>query len=123
MKENSTKTKSEKMESKKETEEFEPKSLQDFQDWLEKNHDKKKGVWLVLAKKGSGLPSITVDEAIDASLCYGWVDSLPNKIDALRYKLYISPRNPKSNWSRVNKEKIKRLEKEGRVHPSGKKDG
>lgn len=58
-------------------------------------------------------------KAEEESLCFGWVDSLPNKIDALRYKLYISPRNPKSNWSRVNKEKISRLETEGRIHPSG----
>jgi uncharacterized protein YdeI (YjbR/CyaY-like superfamily) len=100
---------------------FEPKSLVEYRKWLKKNHHQAKGVWLILAKKKSGLPTISVDEAIDESLCFGWVDSLPNKIDEKRFKLYISPRNPKSNWSRVNKEKIKRLEKEGRIQPSGQK--
>ena len=58
-------------------------------------------------------------EAVDEALCFGWVDSVPNKRDADSYFQYFSKRNPKSNWSRVNKEKIARLTKAGKLAPAG----
>lgn len=100
--------------------EIAPSSLADLHEWLKKNHKQKEGLWVILPKKGSGIPGITVDQLIDEALCWGWIDSLPRKIDDTRYKLYISPRNPKSNWSKVNKDKVARLEKEERIQPSGK---
>ncbi|GBF50294.1 hypothetical protein LPTSP4_18190 [Leptospira ryugenii] len=99
---------------------FQPHSIQELRRWFEKNLDREEGIWIILAKKNSGIETIRVDDLIDECLCFGWIDSLPNKIDEKTYKLYISPRSPKSNWSLVNKEKVKRLEKEGRIHAKGK---
>ncbi|MEM7550990.1 MAG: YdeI/OmpD-associated family protein [Bacteroidota bacterium] len=64
---------------------------------------------------------MTYDEAVDEALCFGWVDSKPNKRDYESYYQFFSPRNPKSNWSRVNKEKVERLLSENRMAPSGLK--
>ena len=96
-----------------------PKSLKAWRKWLEENHQQTESIWVVFAKKNTGIPSISISEAIDEALCFGWVDSVINSIDDKYYKNRFSPRNPKSNWSRVNKEKIARLETEGRLAPAG----
>ena len=96
-----------------------PPTLPDWRAWLEANHQIAKGLWVVFAKKDTGISSISVNEAIDEALCFGWVDSVSNGIDEEPYKVYFAPRNPKSNWSRVNKEKIARLEAEGRLAEAG----
>ena len=87
--------------------------------WLEQNHDTTGSVWLIIYKKDSGIPSARYDEAVDEALCFGWVDSKPNKRDDKSYYQFFSRRNSKSNWSRVNKEKIQRLIKENRMALSG----
>lgn len=87
--------------------------------WLVKNHASDSSVWLVKWKKSSGKPYISYDDIVDLLLCYGWVDSLPNKLDSERTMLRISPRNPKSNWSKVNKQRVKRLTAERRMHKAG----
>jgi uncharacterized protein YdeI (YjbR/CyaY-like superfamily) len=94
-------------------------TLQDLEAWLEANHRQKESLWLVTFKKGSGRGYVPYDEVVDLCLCYGWVDSQIRKVDELRSKLRISPRNPKSNWSRVNKEKVARLQTQGRMQPAG----
>ena len=94
-------------------EEVEPDSVNAWRTWLEHNHGQSESIWLILAKKDSGLPSLKVDEAIDQAMCFGWVDSHIRGIDEQRYRLLFSPRNPKSNWSRVNKEKVARLMEQG----------
>lgn len=99
---------------------FFPKSKKELESWFEQNFEDNSGIWIVLPKKGSGIPGLTVDELIDEALCWGWIDSLPRKIDETKFKLYVSPRSPKSNWSKVNKEKVVRLEKDNRIRPSGK---
>lgn len=76
-------------------------------------------IWLVLAKKSAGHIPLRINDAIDTALCFGWIDSLPNKVDEYHYKVRFSPRNPKSNWSKVNKDKITRLIAENRMHASG----
>lgn len=98
---------------------FHASSQEAWRNWLESNHRKEKGVWLIIYKKSSDTPSVYYDEAVDEALCFGWVDSKPNKRDAESYFQYFSQRNPKSNWSRVNKEKIARLEAAGKIHASG----
>jgi uncharacterized protein YdeI (YjbR/CyaY-like superfamily) len=90
-----------------------------WRDWLEENHQKEKGLWLIIYKKKSQVPSVFYDEAVDEALCFGWIDSKPNKRDAESYFQYFSQRSPKSNWSKVNKDKIARLETEGKIHTSG----
>lgn len=98
---------------------FYAKSKAEWRSWLSKNHDKEKAVWLIIYKKESKVPSIYYSEAVDEALCFGWVDSKPNKKDENSYYQYFAPRNPKSNWSKVNKEKVARLVREGRMHKSG----
>ena len=87
--------------------------------WLEENHVSRNSVWLIIYKKKSGIQSIDYNEAVDEALCYGWIDSLPNKRDAKSYYQYFSKRNPKSNWSKVNKEKVAYLIKEKRMAKAG----
>jgi uncharacterized protein YdeI (YjbR/CyaY-like superfamily) len=72
-----------------------------------------------MPKKGAGLEGVTLSDAVDEALCFGWVDSLPRKLDERRSMLLISPRKAGSNWSAVNKAKIARMIAEGRMHAAG----
>lgn len=77
--------------------------------WLKDNHDSSNGVWLVLYKKATGKQTFTFAEAGEEGLCFGWIDSLPRAVDDERSMLYFAPRKKGSGWSRVNKERIKRM--------------
>ncbi len=96
-------------------------SVAELIDWLHINHDNEESVWLIKWKKETGEPFISYNEIVDQLLCYGWVDSLPRKLDDQKTMLLISPRNPKSNWSGVNKKRVARLIKKGMMKPSGMK--
>jgi uncharacterized protein YdeI (YjbR/CyaY-like superfamily) len=102
-----------------ELERFQPASLPEWRDWLHANHARRDGVWLVLPKKGSGIDGVALSDAVDEALCFGWVDSLPRKLDERRSMLLVSPRKAGSNWSAVNKGKVERLVLEGRMAPAG----
>ena len=90
-----------------------------WREWLSEHYAREKSVWLIIYHKKSDIPSVYYDEAVDEALCFGWIDSTPNKRDEESYFQFFSQRNPKSNWSRVNKEKVDRLIKEERMAPSG----
>lgn len=90
-----------------------------WRNWLAANHLIENSVWLIIYKKASGTPSLTYSEAVDEGLCYGWIDSKPNKRDDESFYQYFSKRNPKSNWSRVNKQKIERLLNAKKMAPAG----
>jgi len=77
--------------------------------WLERNHDKKKEFWLAYYKKNSGKTSITYEEALEEALCFGWIDSTVNRLDAESYMQKWTPRNEKSIWSASNKARVKKL--------------
>ena len=94
-------------------------SAQSWRYWLERNHASQSSVWLVIFKKNSQIPSLSVNEAIDEALCFGWVDSKPNKRDENSFYLYFSQRNPKSNWSKVNKDKVEYLVEQGKMTSFG----
>lgn len=98
---------------------FQASSSSEWREYLRNNHSTLKNTWLILHKKDSGIPSITYEEARDEALCFGWIDSKPNKRDKDSYFLFFARRNPKSNWSRVNKQRIIALEKVGRLAPAG----
>lgn len=89
--------------------------------WLSTHHLEAKGCWLVLFRKSSGLASLDYDQAVEEALCFGWVDSKPNKRDAQSSYLYFAPRKAGSNWSKLNRDRIMRLEAEGLVAPAGAK--
>ena len=94
-------------------------SAEMLRDWLEENHNKSDSIWLVKWKKDSGKPYISYEEIVDVLLCFGWIDSLPRKLNEEKSMLRISPRNPKSNWSATNKAKVEALMNEGKMAPSG----
>lgn len=87
--------------------------------WIEVHHTASKGEWIALYKKPSGIPSIDYRQALEEALCFGWVDSSIRKHDDWSYFQYFSTRKPKSNWSAVNKEKVKKLTEEERLLPAG----
>jgi len=89
--------------------------------WLEANHDRPVGVWLVRWKKNSGHPVLGYDDAVEEALCFGWVDSLPRKLDDDRTMLWFAPRKRGSAWSRPNKERVARLDAEGLLTPAGRR--
>ena len=87
--------------------------------WLEDHHATSRGVWLKIAKKGSGVESVTFSEALDVALCYGWIDSQRDRFDERFYLQRFTPRKPKGKWSQVNREKVARLMERGRMKPAG----
>ena len=90
-------------------------------DWLAKQHDKSAGVWLKLAKKDSGIPSVTYAEALDIALCYGWIDGQKKSFDEKYFLQKFTPRGPKSIWSKINTEKVERLIASRQMKPAGLK--
>ncbi len=87
--------------------------------WLKENHAKSAGVWLRLAKKGSGLKSVTYDEAIESALCFGWIDGQKKGYDEASWLQRMTPRGPRSIWSKINRDKAEVLIANGRMKPAG----
>lgn len=92
---------------------------QEWRNWLSKNHAKADGVWLIMFKKDTGIPSIDWSRAVDEALCFGWIDSVANTRDAESFYQYFSPRKPKSKWSAINKAKVAELIKLNKMTPAG----
>lgn len=103
----------------KNAEEYCPDDQQDWRKWLELNHDKKESVWLIFYKKKSPNHNLTWSESVDQALCFGWIDSTKKTIDSDKYKQYFSKRKAKSNWSKVNKDKVKVLMDQGLMTEAG----
>jgi len=89
--------------------------------WLKENHVSEKNIWLKIYKKQSQTPSVYYDEAVDEALCFGWIDSSIKKGNEEFYYQFFAKRNPKSNWSRVNKAKIEKLMSDGLIAEAGLK--
>lgn len=94
-------------------------SAKKFESWLEKHYTKEEGIWLKFFKKNSGIKSVNYKEALDAALCYGWIDGQAKSLDEKSYLQKFTPRRAKSIWSKRNTEHIQRLIKEKRMKPSG----
>ena len=91
----------------------------DWAEWLRKNHAKSSGVWLRLAKKMSGFPSVSYGEALEIALCYGWIDGQKKSYDQSWWLQKFTPRGAKSIWSKINKAKAEELIKNERMKPGG----
>ena len=91
----------------------------EWRSWLRKHHHSSPGVWLARWKKNSGHPHLPYDDLVEEALCFGWVDSLPRKLDAQRSELRVSPRKPGSNWSGPNKARVERMLSAGLMQPAG----
>ncbi|OQX77595.1 MAG: hypothetical protein B6D64_08075 [Bacteroidetes bacterium 4484_276] len=94
---------------------------EDFRHWLDDNHQSSQGVWVVYFKKHTKTQSISYNEAVEEALCFGWIDSKVRTIDELRYKQVFTPRNPKSMWSELNKQRIAKMMGAGKMKPAGLK--
>ena len=92
---------------------------QDWGVWLSEHHATTKGIWLKLAKKDTGIPSLSYAEALDVALCYGWIDGQKASFDDQYWLQKFTPRSPKSIWSKVNCNKVAALLAEGRMQPAG----
>ncbi len=103
----------------KEIETFYPKNRQEWREWLQNNHDKKQSVWLIYYKKKSNIPTLIYSEAVDEALCFGWIDSKSKPLDNEKFVQFFSRRKVNSVWSKVNKEKIERLIKDGLMTKAG----
>jgi uncharacterized protein YdeI (YjbR/CyaY-like superfamily) len=94
----------------------------EFEEWVAARPAGSTGLWLKLAKKGVGVPSITYAEALDVALCYGWIDGVKGSIDESYWKQRFTPRRPRSKWSKVNTEKVAALTAAGRMRPGGQRE-
>lgn len=90
-----------------------------FRKWLEKNHLIKTEVIVGFYKLGSGKKSMTWSEAVDQAICFGWIDSVRNKIDQISYSNRFTPRQASSNWSTINITKVENLKKLNLMKPAG----
>jgi uncharacterized protein YdeI (YjbR/CyaY-like superfamily) len=87
--------------------------------WLEQHHATSAEIWLILGKKNSGVQTVTLDEATEEALCFGWVDSIQKRIDDRTHALRFTPRKPKSVWSQSNVDRVRRLTAQGKMTPAG----
>lgn len=94
-------------------------SRADLRRWLSENNQRPKGIWAIFHKQSTGLSDLSWDALVEECLCFGWIDSLPGKVDDLRTKTYISPRKPGSGWSARNKAKIIELQALGLIEEPG----
>ncbi len=95
-------------------------SASSWERWLFEHHDQIDGIWIRMAKKASGIASVTHDEALDVALCYGWIDGQRKSDDDRQHFLQkFTPRRKKSLWSKRNIEKVALLTATGKMLPSG----
>ena len=91
----------------------------DWRDWLRKNHDSRKEVWLIFYKKHTGKKRIPYDDAVEEALCFGWIDSIVKRIDQEKYAQKFTPRRSKSQWSEVNKKRAMKMIKGKKLTKAG----
>ncbi|SET88114.1 YdeI/OmpD-associated family protein [Geodermatophilus poikilotrophus] len=90
-----------------------------LEEWLEAEHATAPGLYVRLAKKGSGVPSVTYAELVESALCFGWIDGRSQRLDETSYLQRITPRRPRSIWSQKNVAAVEALTAAGRMRPAG----
>ena len=100
---------------------FCPTNKKDWRNWLKDNHVVEDSIWLIYYRKNSPNHNLSWSEAVDAALCFGWIDSTRKTIDSEQFMQYFCKRKPKSNWSKINKDKIKVLIEQGLMEEAGYK--
>ena len=94
-------------------------SRREWEEWLAEHHRTSKDLWLKIAKKDSGIASVNYAEALDAALCYGWIDGQKGALDETFWLQRFTPRGPRSQWSKVNRDKVLALIEQERMQPAG----
>ena len=100
---------------------FYAKDRKAWRKWLEKNHAKQPGVWLIYYKKNSGKTRVAYDEAVEEALCFGWIDSIMKPIDDEKFMQKFTPRKLKTVWSGLNKKRVEKLLARNLMTPAGLK--
>ena len=100
---------------------FQAETRAEWRAWLVENHATSPGVWLVTWKKDAGRPVLSYDDKVEEALAWGWIDSKGMSVDHERARIVMSPRRPRSGWSRPNKVRIARLEEQGLMQPAGRR--
>ena len=94
-------------------------SAEEWEAWLEANHDRPDGIWIKMAKKGSGIDSVRYPEVLEIALSFGWIDARREALDEHWFLQRFTPRRARSRWSRINRDTAERLIAEGRMRPAG----
>ena len=98
---------------------FHPPTLADWRAWLEANHTRPDGIWLITYRRATGQATFTYEQAVEEALCYGWIDGHAKTLDEERGMQWYAPRRAGSVWARSNKERVARLIADGRMTPAG----
>ena len=93
-----------------------------WESWLDEHHGRSAGLWLKIAKKGSGTDSVSYAEALEVAICFGWIDGQKGSLDGSFWLQRFTPRRPGSKWSRINTEKAAELTAAGRMRPAGQRE-
>lgn len=96
-----------------------PLTRSEWREWLRTHHTSTTGVWLISYKKATCKPRFDYNDAVEEALCFGWIDSKPNKLDAERTLLWFAPRKPGTGWSRPNKQRVERMLQAGLLAEAG----
>ncbi|MCA9577396.1 MAG: YdeI/OmpD-associated family protein [Sandaracinaceae bacterium] len=94
-------------------------TVRDWRAWLSRHHEAGETLWVKFAKKGSGLPSITYEEARDHAIAFGWIDGLKHGLDEQYYTIRFTPRRARSKWSQINRDVVEKLIAAGEMAPAG----
>ncbi|MBA2603222.1 MAG: YdeI/OmpD-associated family protein, partial [Acidobacteria bacterium] len=92
-----------------------------FEAWLRRNHARETELWLRIYKKGSGVPTVTLAQALDVALCWGWIDGIRKALDEQSFLQRYTPRRARSIWSQINREHVQRLTAAGCMTPHGQR--
>ena len=93
-----------------------------WESWLDAHHAAAPGAWLKIAKKGSGAETVSYAEALEAAICYGWIDGQKDRLDDVHWLQRFTPRKPRGRWSRINTDQATELIKAGRMRPAGQRE-
>jgi len=94
-------------------------SAREWEEWLEANHAVAAGVWVKIAKKGTGIESVRYPEVLESALCFGWIDARREALDDTYFLQRFTPRQARSRWSTINRDKVEQLTAAGRMRPAG----
>jgi uncharacterized protein YdeI (YjbR/CyaY-like superfamily) len=100
---------------------YHPEDRAAWRAWLEANHDTTRGVWVASWKKASGRDPVGYEDLVEEAICFGWIDSTANTLDDDRGLQLMTPRKPKSGWTRLNRRRVAALEAQGRMTAAGRR--
>jgi len=98
---------------------FYARNSSEWRSWLEKNHQMKKGVWLIYCKAHTGKQSIPYDDSVEEALCFGWIDGIIKKVDDEKFGRKFTPRRKNSRWSESNKKRAEKMIRQGKMTEAG----